>query len=123
MVSGPNKINVAEKLATFTEHFRPKVLAELNGQEVKAVKFQGSFVWHHHDVEDELFFVVAGRLRMDFRDREVWVEPGEMILVPHGVEHRPHADEECSILLFEPAATRNTGNVVDERTVTQADHI
>ena len=118
-----SKISVAEKLATFTEHFSPKVIAELNGQEVKVVKFKGSFVWHHHETEDELFFVVAGRLRMDFRDREVWVDPGEMILVPHGVEHRPHADEEVSILVFEPAVTLNTGNVVSERTVTQVERI
>lgn len=118
-----DKISVAEKLGTFTEHFSPKVIAELNGQEVKVVKFKGSFVWHHHETEDELFFVVAGRLRMDFRDGEVWVDPGEMILVPHGVEHRPHADEEVSILLFEPAATLNTGNVVSERTVTQVERI
>jgi mannose-6-phosphate isomerase-like protein (cupin superfamily) len=123
MLGHVNKISVAEKLATFTEHFSPKVVAELNGQEVKVVKFKGSFVWHHHETADELFFVVRGRLRMDFRDREVWVDPGEMILVPHGVEHRPHADEEVSILLFEPAATLNTGNVVNEQTVTQVERI
>jgi mannose-6-phosphate isomerase-like protein (cupin superfamily) len=118
-----HKISVAEKLATFTEHFSPKIIAELNGQEVKVVKFKGSFVWHHHETEDELFFVYAGRMRMDFRDHEVWVGPGEMILVPHGVEHRPHADEEVSVLLFEPAATLNTGNVVSDRTVTQVERI
>jgi mannose-6-phosphate isomerase-like protein (cupin superfamily) len=118
-----DKISVAEKLGTFTEHFSPKVVAALNGQEVKLVKFKGSFVWHHHDAEDELFFVIQGRLRMDFRDRQVWVDPGEMIVVPHGVEHRPHADEECAIMLFEPAATLNTGNVVNERTVTAVERI
>lgn len=117
------KINVAEKLASFSEYFSPKIIAELNGQEVKAVKFKGSFVWHHHETEDELFFVIAGRLRMDFRDREVWVEPGEMIVVPHGVEHRPHAEDEVSLLVFEPAATLNTGNVVSEQTVTQFERI
>lgn len=122
-VSIVDKINVAEKLASFTEHFSPKVIAELNGQEVKAVKFKGSFVWHHHDVEDELFFVLAGQLRMDFRDRAVFVNPGEMLVVPHGVEHRPHADDEVSLLVFEPAATLNTGNVVNERTVTQVERI
>jgi mannose-6-phosphate isomerase-like protein (cupin superfamily) len=118
-----NKINVAEKLASFSDYFSPKIIAELNGQEVKAVKFKGSFVWHHHETEDELFFVIAGRLRMDFRDREVWVGPGEMIVVPHGVEHRPHADDEVSLLVFEPAATLNTGNVVDEHTVTRVERI
>jgi mannose-6-phosphate isomerase-like protein (cupin superfamily) len=118
-----NTINVAEKLASFSEYFSPKIIAELNGQEVKAVKFKGSFVWRHHEMEDELFFVITGRLRMDFRDREVWVGPGEMIVVPRGVEHRPQADDEVSLLVFEPAATRNTGNVVDERTVTQVERI
>lgn len=118
-----DKISVAEKLGTFSEHFQPKVVAELNGQEVKLVKFKGSFVWHHHDVEDELFLVIQGRLRMDFRDRQVWLEPGEMIVVPHGVEHCPHADEECSLMVFEPAATRNTGNVLNDLTVTRLDRI
>lgn len=118
-----DKISVAEKLGTFSEHFQPKVVAELNGQEVKLVKFKGSFVWHHHEVEDELFLVIQGRLRMDFRDRQVWLEPGEMIVVPHGVEHCPHADEECSLMVFEPAGTRNTGNVRSDLTVTQLERI
>lgn len=111
-----NPIRLTDKLAAFQEHFSPKVIAALNGQEVKVVKFRGSFVWHHHDNEDELFLVLAGRLRMDFRDREVWVETGDLIVVPRGTEHCPHADEEVSVLLFEPASTRNTGNVaVDGR--------
>ena len=109
--------------SAFHEHFSPKVIAELNGQQVKLVKFKGTFVWHHHEVEDELFLVVAGRLRMDFQDREVWLEQGEMIVVPHGVEHRPHADDEVAVLLFEPASTLNTGNVRNERTVDRAERI
>jgi mannose-6-phosphate isomerase-like protein (cupin superfamily) len=117
------KIRLADKLSAFQEHFRPKVVAELNGQLVKLVKFQGTFVWHHHDGEDELFLVLAGRFRMDFRDREVWLEAGELIVVPRGVEHRPHADDEVSILLFEPASTLNTGNVRNERTVDELDRI
>src|SRR5215831_1330586 len=97
------KINIAEKLASFSDHFHPRVIAALNGQEVKVVKFKGSFVWHHHEVEDELFLVISGRMRMDFEEGPVWVGPGEAIVVPHGVEHRPHADEEVSLLVFEPA--------------------
>ena len=118
-----DKISVAEKLGTFTEHFSPKVIAELNGQEVKVVKFKGSFVWHHHETEDELFFVVAGRLRMDFRDREVWVDPGEMILVPHGVEHCPVASGEVSALLIEPAGVVNTGGAGGALTATYDDSL
>ncbi len=117
------RINLAEKLALFSDHFSPKVVAELNGQQVKLVKLQGPFVWHHHDHEDELFLVVAGRFCMEFRDREVWLEPGEMIVVPRGVEHRPNAPAEVAILLFEPASTLNTGNVTDSRTVAQLDRI
>ena len=111
------KINLAEKLALFNEHWQPKIVAELNGQLVKLVKFEGPFVWHHHDHEDELFLVVKGRFRMEFRDRHVWLEKGEMIVVPRGVEHRPVAEEEAQVLLFEPASTLNTGNIRSERTV------
>ncbi len=107
------KINLTEKLDRISEHWRPKVVAELNGQEVKLVKVQGEFVWHRHEHEDELFLVLAGVLRLEFRDRVVEISPGELIVVPRGVEHRTVAHEECSALIFEPAQTRNTGNVVD----------
>ena len=110
-------INLAAKLKQFAEYWQPKVIAELNSQQVKLVKFQGPFVWHHHEHEDELFWVLKGRLRMEFRDRSLSLEPGELIVVPRGVEHRPCADEEVHVALFEPATTLNTGNVVNERTV------
>jgi mannose-6-phosphate isomerase-like protein (cupin superfamily) len=112
-----HKVNVAEKLGLFREHWSPKVVAELNGQQVKLVKLKGEFVWHHHDAEDELFLAVKGRFRMEFRDHHEWIEEGELIVVPRGVEHRPVADEEASVMLFEPASTLNTGNVRSERTV------
>jgi len=106
------KVSLAAKLAAITEHWRPKVVGELNGQEVKLVKLQGEFVWHHHADEDELFLVVRGHLRIELRDDgAVELDPGEFVIVPRGVEHRPVALEEVEILLFEPAATRNTGNV------------
>jgi mannose-6-phosphate isomerase-like protein (cupin superfamily) len=117
------KVNLAEKLALFSDQWKPKVVGELNGQQVKLVKFQGPFVWHHHDHEDELFLVVKGRFRMEFRDRQVWLEEGEFLIVPRGVEHRPVADEEAHVLLFEPASTLNTGNVQNERTVAHLDRI
>jgi mannose-6-phosphate isomerase-like protein (cupin superfamily) len=117
------KVNVGEKLALFSEHWQPKIAGELNGQYVKLVKFLGEFVWHHHDEEDELFLVVKGRFRMEFRDRSVWIEEGEFIVIPRGVEHRPVAEEEAHVLLFEPASTLNTGNVRDERTVAELDRI
>jgi mannose-6-phosphate isomerase-like protein (cupin superfamily) len=120
-------INLAAKLASFSEQWSPRVVADLNGQQVKLVKIQGTFLWHHHDVEDELFLVLSGRMRMDFRDgaddRQLWLGPGEAIVVPRGVEHRPHADEETAILLFEPASTLNTGNVRNERTVERLQRI
>src|SRR5262249_19080695 len=111
------KVNLAGKLALFSEHWSPKVVGELNGQQVKLVKFQGEFVWHKHDQEDELFLVVKGQFRMDFRDRQVHLGEGEFLIVPRGVEHRPVAEEEVHVLLFEPATTLNTGDVRNERTV------
>ena len=111
------KVNLVEKLALFSDHWSPKVVGELNGQQVKLVKFQGPFVWHHHGGEDELFLVVMGRFRMEFRDRHVWLEEGEFLIVPRGVEHRPVAEEEAHVLLFEPASTLNTGDAGGERTV------
>jgi len=116
-----NKINLAQKLSLFDDHWNPRIIGELNGQYLKLVKFQGPFTWHHHDHEDELFLVVKGRFRMEYRDssggeQSIWIEPGEMITVPRGVEHRPVADEEAQVLLFEPASTLNTGNVENEFT-------
>lgn len=112
-----DKINLGAKFALFQDHWSPKVVGALNGQHVKLVKLHGEFVWHKHDHEDELFLVVRGRFRMDFRDRQVWLEEGEFLIVPRGVEHRPVAEEEVHVLLFEPATTRNTGDVRDKRTV------
>jgi mannose-6-phosphate isomerase-like protein (cupin superfamily) len=113
------KVNIKEKFALFDEHWSPKIVGELNGQHVKLVKLHGEFVWHHHEQEDELFLVLSGRLRMDFRDRRVWVEQGEFIIMPRGVEHRPVAEEEVHVMLFEPATTLNTGNVRNELTATE----
>src|SRR5580765_8430398 len=110
------KVNLIEKFSQFSEHYSPKIAGELNGQMVKLVKFKGPFVWHHHDNEDELFYVVKGRFRMEYRDQTVWIEQGEFIIVPRMVEHRPVADEEVDVMLFEPATTLNTGNVRNERT-------
>jgi mannose-6-phosphate isomerase-like protein (cupin superfamily) len=113
------KVNLRDKFGLFNEMWSPKIVGELNGQLVKLVKFIGPFVWHHHDNEDELFLVVKGRFRMEFRDRHVWLEEGEFLVVPRGTEHRPVAEEEAHVLLFEPATTVNTGNVTNERTVTK----
>ncbi len=117
------KVNLREKLTLFSDHWSPKVVGELNGQHVKLVKFAGEFVWHRHDHEDELFLVVSGRFRVEFRDRNVWLETGEFLIIPRGIEHRPVADEEVHVLLFEPATTLNTGNVRDEKTVEQPERI
>lgn len=110
------KVNLAQKLALFNDHWHPRIVGELNDAHVKLVKVQGEFVWHHHDHEDELFLVLNGRLHMQFRDRDVWLEAGEFIIVPRGVEHRPVAPEEVHLLLLEPKSTLNTGNVMDEKT-------
>ncbi len=117
------KVNLAEKLASFADHWNPRIVAELNGQQVKLVKFVGPFTWHFHEREDELFLVVRGSFRMEFRDRAVDLQQGEFIVVPRGVEHRPVAEREVEVLLFEPATTLNTGNVVEARTVSEPERI
>lgn len=111
-----DRIRLNDKFDAIAEHWSPRVAAELNGQHVKLVRIRGEFLWHHHDHEDELFLLHRGRMRMEFRDRAVELEPGDMIVVPRGVEHRPVADEEAEVILFEPAGTLNTGNVRNERT-------
>ena len=108
------KVNLAEKLALINEHWRPKVVGELNGQEIKLVKFQGEFPWHHHAGEDEMFMALKGSFRIEFRDKTVELAQGEFVIVPRGVEHRPIADEEVEVLLFEPANLKNTGNIENE---------
>lgn len=110
-----NRVNIREQLSRIHDHWRPRVVAELNGQVVRLVKVLGEFVWHHHEHEDELFLVIEGTLRMEFRDRTVSLGEGEMLVVPRGVEHRPVAESEVWLMLFEPAETRNTGNVHHEQ--------
>jgi mannose-6-phosphate isomerase-like protein (cupin superfamily) len=117
------KVDLAEKLSLFDEHWSPEIVAELNDSYVKVVKFRDEFVWHHHDDEDELFLVVAGRMRMELRDGDVVVGPGELIVVPKGVEHRPVAEEETHVVLIEPKTTLNTGNVRNERTLDELDRL
>ena len=122
-----NKVNLRQKLSLINDHWNPRIIGELNGQYLKLVKFKGPFTWHRHETEDEMFLVVKGRFRMEFREaegdgpaqneqREIWLEEGEFCIVPRGVEHRPVADKEAHVLLFEPAATLNTGNVDNELT-------
>jgi mannose-6-phosphate isomerase-like protein (cupin superfamily) len=110
------KVNLKHKLNLFSDHWQPKIVGELNDSYVKVVKVQGEFVWHHHENEDELFLVLKGRLLIKFRDREVWLEEGEFLIVPHGAEHMPVAPEEVAVLLIEPKTVVNTGNIQDERT-------
>lgn len=122
-----NKINLTQKLSRFADYWNPRIVGELNGQLIKLVKFKGPFTWHHHENEDELFLTVKGRFRMELREngveRTVWIEEGEMIIVPRRVEHRPVADEEAQVMLFEPVSTLNTGNVKNELTRPQLEQI
>jgi mannose-6-phosphate isomerase-like protein (cupin superfamily) len=111
------KINLKEKLSMFSEQWSPKIVGELNGQLVKLVKFKGPFVWHHHDNEDELFYVVKGSFDMELKNETITINEGEFIIVPRGAEHRPNAKEECEVMLFEPATTLNTGNVDNDMTL------
>ena len=117
------KVNLAEKFSLFDEQWSPKIAGELNDSYVKLVKVQGEFVWHQHAEEDELFLVVKGRLLLKLRDRDVWLEEGEFAIVPRGVEHCPVAEEEAHVMLLEPKTTLNTGDVQDERTVTELERI
>jgi mannose-6-phosphate isomerase-like protein (cupin superfamily) len=117
------KVNLVEKLTLFSDYFNPRIVGELNGQQVKLVKFKGEFVWHHHDIEDELFYVVKGSFDMQMRDKTITVNAGEFLIMPRGIEHRPFAKEEVEIMLFEPATTLNTGNIVDEKTVTNLERL
>jgi mannose-6-phosphate isomerase-like protein (cupin superfamily) len=110
------KINIAEKLKLFNDYWNPRIVADLNGQHVKLVKFQGEFVWHKHDFEDELFFVIKGQFKMEFRDKIVEIKENEFLVVPRGTEHRPVAENEVSVMLFEPHSTLNTGNISGELT-------
>jgi mannose-6-phosphate isomerase-like protein (cupin superfamily) len=116
-------VNLADKFSKFQDYWNPRMIGELNDFAVKAVKLKGEFIWHHHDVEDELFLVVKGTLRMRFRDHQAIVREGEFIIVPHGVEHLPVADEEVHVILLEPRSTLNTGNIANERTVRQLERI
>ncbi|MGC4041002.1 MAG: cupin domain-containing protein [Flavobacterium sp.] len=110
------KVNVSEKFSSFSDYWNPRIVGELNGQQVKIAKFKGEFVWHKHDNEDEMFYVTKGSFKIEFRDKTVEISQGEFIIVPKGVEHKPVADEEVEVMLFEPGTTLNTGNTRGELT-------
>ena len=118
-----DKVNLREKLAAFSDYWNPRIVGELNGQHVKVVKFEGEFVWHHHAEEDEFFLVLRGSFQMDFRDRSVTLGEGDFLIVPRGVDHRPVAEREVEVLLFEPAEIKHTGNVESELTVHEWERI
>lgn len=113
------KINLAQKFSLFNEYWSPRIAGELNETHVKLVKLKGEFIWHHHEAEDELFWVVKGRLLIKFRDRDLWLDEGELVIIPKGVEHMPVAEEEVHVVLIEPKTTVNTGNVQNERTAAE----
>lgn len=117
------KVNLTEKFSLFSDYFNPRIVGELNGQQVKLVKFKGAFTWHHHDMEDELFYVLKGSFDMQLREKTITVHAGEFLIIPQGTEHRPFAKEEVEIMLFEPAATLNTGNVENEMTKKNLEHL
>jgi len=117
------KVNLTEMFGRFQDQWSPKIVGEVNDSHVKLTKLKGEFVWHHHEREDELFLVVKGRLRMKLRDGDLVIEPGEFVIIPHGVEHLPVADEETHVLLFEPNTTLNTGNIENERTVPELERL
>jgi len=117
------KVDLSAALARITDHWNPRIVGELNGQHVKLAKLQGEFVWHHHEHEDEMFLVLDGELTLEFRDRSVTLREGQFLVVPRGVEHRPVADDECHVILFEPVSTLNTGNVKSEKTVERPESI
>ena len=117
------KVNLTQKFSKFQDYWSPKVVGELNDSHIKLVKLKGEFVWHHHETEDELFLVVKGRLLIKFRDRDIFLEEGEFVIIPRGVEHLPVAEEETHVLLLEPKTTLNTGNIENERTVVDLERI
>lgn len=120
----PQKVNLAEAFSSFSDHWSPKIAGDINDMQVKLAKFQGKFDWHHHEDEDELFLVIRGTMRMGLRTGDVDVGEGELIIIPHGIEHRPEAlDDECHVLMLEPKSILNTGNVITEKTVRKPDRI
>ena len=118
-----NKVNLAQKFSMFQDYWSPKIVGELNDSYIKLVKLKGEFVWHHHDTEDELFLVIKGRLLIKLRDRDIYLEEGEFVIIPRGIEHLPIAEEEAQVLLLEPKTTLNTGNIGNERTVVDLERI
>ena len=118
-----NKVNLVQKFSLFQDYWSPKIVGELNDSYIKLVKLKGEFVWHHHDTEDELFLVIKGRLLIKLRDRDIYLEEGEFVIIPRGIEHLPIAEEEAQVLLLEPKTTLNTGNIGNERTVVDLERI